>query len=53
MTNLNDIDVATLDNTSNEDFDKLLDQYGKDNVVSDASKERFRQIVAQIQQSKN
>jgi hypothetical protein len=47
-----DLNKATFDDTSTEDFDKLLAQYGQDNVVSEASKQCFRQIVAKLQQSK-
>ena len=52
MITLNDINKAILDNTSSEDFVKLLEQYGRDNPVSDESKQLFRQTVAQIQQPK-
>ena len=56
MDNINkQIDAATVDGTTSEDFDLLLTEYAKQFAAQpaeykDASKLRFQQIVAKLQQ---
>lgn len=51
MITMQDINKATLDETSTEDFEILLQEYYKQNPVSQDSKDRFKELVAKIQQS--
>ncbi len=50
MVTLKQINQATLDQTSSEDFDILLREYNKQHVVSQSSKDRFRELIVAAQQ---
>ena len=45
MVTLKQLDIATFDDTSSEDFDILLKEYAKHHVVSDDSKKRMQELV--------
>lgn len=52
MITLNDINTATLDQTSSEDFEILLKEYINQNIPSEDSKKRFHELVVSAQQDK-
>ena len=45
MLTLQQLDIATFDDTSSEDFEILLKEYNAQNVVPDDSKKRFQELV--------
>jgi len=45
MLTLHQLDIATFDDTSSEDFEILLKEYNAQNVVPDDSKKRFQELV--------
>lgn len=47
MITLQDIDRATFDDTSSEDFEQMLIEYYKQNPVSEEGKQRFRELMIQ------
>lgn len=50
MITLKDIETATFDQTSNEDFEILLREYVKQNPPTQESKKLFQELVAAAQQ---
>ena len=52
MIKIQDLDRAMFDDTSTLDFEVMLKQYYIDNPVNDDSKQRFKSIVANLQQQK-
>lgn len=45
MITLQDIERATFDDTSIDEFDRLLTEYCKQNPASEESKQRFRELM--------